>query len=301
MSRVRQTFFCLAAATVVFTATAQLPEPVPVKRISIATNLLPPMPTLQSPVNFFRQLLAMSPAERNNSLTNRSPETRARILAKVHEYQSLGPDERELRLRATELRWCLTPLLRAPPADREARLAQVPPDLRELAKTRLAQWNLLPPPVQQEFLENDKVLHSFVHGETTNRPVANPEQQKIADQFNQFFELTPAEKQTTLATLSEAERAQMEKTLQSFGKLPLQQRAVCVRNYAKFAGMSGTERTEFLKNAESWSKMSPKERQTWRDLVAHVPMWPPTPAPAMPPMPHAAPKIPRPSVATNLN
>jgi hypothetical protein len=301
MSRVRQSIFCLAAATVVFAAHAQTPPPVPVKKISMATNLLPPMPTMQSPVNFFRQLLAMSPVERNNSLTNRPPETRVRILAKVREYQALGPDERELRLRATELRWYLTPLLRSPPAEREARLAQVPEDLRTLAKTRLEQWNLLPLPLQQEFLANDKTLHYFAHVEATNHPAANPEQQKIAGQFNQFFELTPAEKQQTLATLSGAERAQMQKTLQSFEQLPPQQRALCMRNYAKFTGMSGTERAEFLKNAENWSKISPKERQTWRDLVAHVPIWPPTPLPIMPPLPHAAPKIPRTSMATNLN
>jgi uncharacterized tellurite resistance protein B-like protein len=300
MSRMRQSFFCLAAATVVFTASAQTPTPVSVKNFPAATNLLPIVPVVQSPVNFFRQLLAMSPAERNNSLTNRTPEARTRILAKVREYQSLSPDERELRLRATELRWYLMPLLRAPAAEREAGLAQVPEDFRALAKTRLAQWNLLPPPLQQEFLANDKVLHSFAHVETANAPVASPEQQKIAEQFKQFFELTPAEKQQTLATLSEAERAQMQTTLQSFAQLPPQQRRQCVLNYAKFAGMSGTERAEFLKNAESWSRMSSKERQTWRDLVAHVPMWPP--APAIVPqnlIPHATPKIPRTSVATN--
>jgi hypothetical protein len=40
--------------------------------------------------------------------------------------------------------------------------------------------------------------------------------------------------------------------------------------------MSDAERAEFLKNAESWAKMSPQERQTWRDLVARIPLWPPT-------------------------
>ena len=298
MSRMRQSFFCLAAATVVFAAQAQTP-PVPVKNISDAAKLLPPTPTEQSPVNFFRQLLAMSSVERNRSLTNRPPEARARILAKVREYQALGPDERELRLRATELRWYLMPLLRSPAAEREARLVQVPADLRELAKTRLTQWELLPPPLQLEFLANDKVLHSFAHVETTNNPAANPEQQKIAEQFKQFFDLTPEEKQQTLGTLSEAERAQMEKTLQSFEQLPPLQRRQCVHNYAKFAGMSATERAEFLKNAESWSKMSPAERQTWRDLVTHVPLWPPAPPLVMPPLPPAMPKIPRASVATN--
>ena len=302
MSRACQSFFFLAAAALFLAAQAQNPSLLakPAPRLNLSAP--PPMPPMgPSPVVFFRQLLAMTPAERNQSLTNRSPEIRARILAKVREYQALGPDERELRLRATELRWYLMPLLRSPSDERAARLAQVPPDLRELARTRLAQWDLLPPPLQQEFLANDKTLHYFAHIETPNPPAPNPEQQKIAEQFNQFFELTLAERQQTLGLLSEAERAQMEKTLKSFEQLPPSQRRECVRNYAKFAGMSGAERAEFLKSAESWSKMSPTERQTWRDLVAHVPMLPPAPPPILPPVPHATPKIPHPNMATNSN
>jgi hypothetical protein len=305
MSRLRQSMVCLAAALVVNTTPAQNPPPPGSMKFSpAATNLVPPLPQVQSPVSFFRQLLAMSPRDRENSLTNRAPEVRARLLAKVREYQALGPDERELRLRATELRWYLTPLLRAAPGDREARLAQVPDSLRELARTRLAQWTILPPTLQQEFLANDQTLHYFARVETaTNNPAATARQQKISEQFNQFFELTPAEKSRTLGTLSETERAQMEKTLQSFEKLPLPQRLQCVRNYAKFAGMNAAERAEFLKNAEHWSQMSPQERQSWRDLVAHVPQWPPLPPPVLPPnlIPHALPKIPRPNVATNAN
>jgi hypothetical protein len=123
----------------------------------------------------------------------------------------------------------------------------------------------------------------------------------MTEQFNQFFELTPAEKQQTLGTLSDAERAQMEKTLKTFDQLPPQKRAQCVRNYTKFAGMSAAERAEFLKNAESWSKLSPKERQAWRDLVTRIPEWPPLPPPVVPPnlIPHTPPIIHRTSMATN--
>jgi hypothetical protein len=242
----------------------------------------------------------MTPMERANSLTNRTPEARARILAKVREYQILGPDERELRLRATELRWWLTPLLRSPATSRDARLAQVPDNLRSLVQSRLTQWDILPPTLQTEFLANDKALHYFTRVETNNID-ASPEQQNIAKQFNQFFELTAAEARQTLNSLSEAERDQMEKTLKSFEQLPPQQRLQCIRNYAKFAGMSSAERAEFLKNAERWSQMSPQERQTWRDLVQLIPQWPPMPPPAVPPnlIPPRSPKSPRPSMATN--
>ena len=295
----RQTFFLLVVLAV-FPAIAQMPPP-PFLKFSTSTNSAPPLPQAVSPVGYFRQLLAMAPKERLNSLTNRPPAVRERILAKVREYQALDADERELRLRATELRWFLTPLLRLPASGREARLAQVPVELRGLVETRLRQWDILPPPLQKEFLENDRALHYFAHVETTNPPAADEPHQNAINQINQFFELTPAEKAQALNTLSATEQAQMEKTLKAFEQLPPPQRFQCIRNYAKFTGMSVAERTEFLKNAEHWSKMSPKERQTWRDLVTHIPQWPPMPPAIIPPnlIPHAAPKPLRPTVATN--
>ena len=276
MSRAWQLIICLAAAMTAVAAQAQPDGPVPTKSSVTLTNLVPPPP--QSPVNSFRQLLSMSPAERNKLLADRPPQARAHIMAKVREYLALGPDECELRLRATELRWYLMPLLQMPPTNRTVRLAQVPPALQKLVKMRLAEWDLLPPGLQKEFLASDRTLNAVVaHVETPNPPSPDPRQQKIAEQFKQFLDLTPVEKQKLLGTLSGAERAQMEKTLTTFDGLPAQQRALCVQNYAKFAGMSDDERAEFLKNAESWSKMSPQERQAWRDLVSRIPLWPPMP------------------------
>jgi hypothetical protein len=91
---------------------------------------LPPLPHLKSPVDLFRELLAMTPAGRENYLTNRPPGIRARILAKVREYEALDPNERELRLRATELRWYLLPLLHESPTNRAAQLAAIPDELQ---------------------------------------------------------------------------------------------------------------------------------------------------------------------------
>ena len=301
MSRLCQSVFCLVAAAGLAALAQSPPLPGLAKKNSAVTNPMPPLPQMQSPVAFFRQLLAMLPKERADSLTNRPPEIRARILAKVGEYLALGPDERELRLRATELRWYLTPLLRAPPAGREARLAQVPEELRGLVRTRLGQWDILPPPLQSEFLANDKTLHYFAGITTTNKPAATPEQPALTEQFNRFFELTASEKKAALNTLSAAERGQMEKTLKSFEQLPPPQRLLCLRNYARFTGMSAAERAEFLKNADRWSQLPPKERQAWRDLVAHVPQWPPMPPVPVPPnlVPRVPAGISRASVATN--
>ncbi len=241
----------------------------------------------------------MSPEERNTYLVKRTPENRDRILDKIQEYLALDPNERELRLRATELRWFLLPLMRDPPDRRDADLAQVPDRIRDLVKSRLLQWEILPPELQQEFLENERAVH-YLAGATnsssreegspsapTDEELAQwkalPEIRRtaITSQFNQFFELTPDEKQQTLNTLSDAERAQMEKTLQSFSGLSPDQRIECIRAFNEFADMSQRDRAEFLQNAERWSELTPAERQAWRDLVADVPKWPPLPPGAL--------------------
>ncbi|HZI30765.1 MAG TPA: DUF3106 domain-containing protein [Candidatus Binatia bacterium] len=299
MSRVCQFMLGLFLAATVF-AEAQKTPRTPVHSTAAATtNRVPPAPQLQSPVSFFRKLLAMSPAELNDALTNRSPEARDRILAKVQEYQLLPPDARELRLRATELRWWLTPMLGMSPADQDKRLAQAPEDLRPMIQSRLEQWRILPPPLQQEYLESDQAVNYLTILPTPPPPEVVARQKKIAESFNRFFELTPDEKEQTLNTLSDADRAQMEETLKTFEHLPPRQRQLCVQNYAKFAGMSAGERAEFLKNAERWSKMSPEERQSWRELVQQVPIWPVGWSPNQtPPLP---PNFPSPTVATNAN
>ena len=76
--------------------------------------------------------------------------------------------------------------------------------------------------------------------------LSEDQRQKIAAQFNQFFELTPVEKKKTLNTLSDAERQQMEKTLETFGKLPPAQRQKCIRAFTEFAGMSARGKTGFF-------------------------------------------------------
>ena len=85
-----------------------------------ATNL-----PAASPVELFRKLLAMPPAEQKEFLAARSPDAQRRILAKLREYDSLNPDQRELQLRVTELRWYLFPLLTAPATNRSAQLAAI--------------------------------------------------------------------------------------------------------------------------------------------------------------------------------
>jgi hypothetical protein len=260
---------------------------------------MPPMPSGKSPVALFRELLAMTPAERFRSLTNRPPESRKAILAKVREYQSLKPDQRELRLRVTELRWYLFPLMNQPATNRAVQLARVPDDLRNLVEDRLREWDKLSPAAQRSLLQNEAAVRYFAEADqqktnilTTLSPErrekleagvrelqAMPEDQRqeLFARFIQFFDLTPAEKDKAMRTLSEPERQQIEKTLVKFGQLPAARRAQCIRSFEKFVNLSVAERQQFLKNAQRWTLMTPDQRQAWRDLVSKLTSQPPLP------------------------
>ena len=84
-----------------------------------------PAAPVKSPVALFRELLAMSPEQRKVALASRPPENQKRILEKVEEYQILPEELRELRLRETELRWYLRPVLDEPRTNRAALLERM--------------------------------------------------------------------------------------------------------------------------------------------------------------------------------
>jgi hypothetical protein len=276
-----------------------------------------PIPSPKSPVELFRELLAMNFSERRQFLTNRPPASQKLILAKVREYESLKPDQREWRLKATELRWYLLPFMKTAAADRRTRLEQIPPEDRKLVEDRLQEWDKLPPNVQKELLDNEAMIQhlteqkqgiaqniSPARREMLEKGVAQwqqlPEEQRrnMVDRFNRFFDLTSQEKQKVLGRLSDSERRQIEKTLRSFGALSPAKRAQCIHSFEQFTGMSVEERQQFLKNAERWKLMTPNERQAWRQLVSQMPLMPPQPN--ILPMPPGPPSSRRSrSVATN--
>jgi hypothetical protein len=283
---------------------------------------LPPMG--HSPVEFFRELLVMSPGERVKALADRPVESRRQILAKVREYLAYRPEQRELRLQVTELRWYLWPLMLHSPTNRAEQLARIPEPQRKLVADRLQEWDQLAPDVQTELRENEATLRYFTElsaasdvqktnlansisaprrkklEEGVRQLQAMPEEQrrKLLARFDRFFDLTPAEKAKALGSLSEPEQRQIEKTLRQYGQLSPEQRDQCIRSFAKFASLSLEERQQFLKNAEHWKLMTPDERQAWRELVSRLEFQPP-----MPPMPGGVMprRPPMPPLATNRN
>ena len=240
----------------------------------------PSPPTLKSPVDAFRALLVMPAAERRQFLATRNTNVQEQLIQKIREYQALSTEQLELRLRATELRWYLQPLMRSPATNRSTQLTLIPAGIREMVADRLQQWDRMPLAVQQMFLTNDQAVGYLARLDTpTNYPplptVAIRE--RVMERVNRLFDLTPGEKDMVLATLSEAERQQMEKTLKSFETLSPSQRRQCLISFKQLTEMSATERQEFLKNAERWSQMTPQQRQSWRELVSAAPNMPPAP------------------------
>jgi hypothetical protein len=260
---------------------------------------LPPLPKPQ--VTYFRELLALSPGELDRALANIAEPGRRRLQAKLQEYAALAPDEREARLRATELRWYFAPLMRTPPTNRVAQLALVPDEYRTMVEARLKLWDALTPETQRQVQESEWTIRYILQnqaaaaaqraGMTNDLPLPQREKleqqlvswlalpdsqrQRLCERFQQFFELSAKEKEKILSAFPDAERSEMNKTLHAFADLPSAQRGLCVNSFRIFSNMTQEERSQFLRNAERWKAMPRGDRQTWRTIVTKLPPLPP--------------------------
>ncbi|MDB6027728.1 MAG: hypothetical protein JWM68_3951 [Verrucomicrobiales bacterium] len=257
--------------------------------------MLHPIP----PVDYFKELLAMDPVQRDRALATKTPEQKRLLLAKIAEYQSMSNEERELRLRHTELRWNVTRLMKMPRLERITELAAIPLEKRAMVEERLRRWDEVPLPLQKEFLENEALIQRVLAWETTPsdlrakltleereklrqeltawRSLPEQKRQLMSEQFRQFFELNDDQKKKILGSIPAVEREQMAKALEKYETLPSAMRQRCIDSFTKFAAMSSDERAEFMKNAERWESMTPNERRAWRDLVNRLPPLPPMP------------------------
>ena len=265
------------------------------------TNLGP------SPVQTFRNLLAMDSKSRAEHLELHPPGMREPIAAKINEYLLLPAEEREVRLQATELRHYLTLLL--PLTNRAELMGQIDEPMRSVVKARLETWEIMPPAMQAELLENERVVAYFSQlGTMTSaqrkdlldamspeqrrkleadikrwRTLSETERSRSFAQFTQLFSLTSEDRAQALTYLSDAEREAMAATLDAFRGLTSEQRDVCIQSFQKFANMNLAERQDFLKKAAAWQRMTPAEREQWREVVRMVPALPPLPPGFIPP------------------
>jgi hypothetical protein len=281
---------------------------------SAATHPVTP-PPLPSPIAFFRQLLNTNSEGRSAALQHHSEARREVLRAKLLEYEALPPSEREQRLRATEFRYYLRPLLATPAVRRSAQLASVPSEYREPIADRLARWDALPESAREDLLAYDQAITWLARFNLSNRasttpapplppPMAGthlefelarwqalPESHRdlLCRQFEQFLEMPNPKRERTLGELSPEERQHMEETLSAFARLPPSQRQVCISSFRKLAQMSLTDRADFLRSADRWREMSPDDRARWRQIVDQLPPLPPGFTLLPPPPPRPAP------------
>lgn len=265
-----------------------------------ASRTSPPLPQATSPVALFRKLIAATPAEAETLLQDRTPEQRRIIQAKIEEYRILPPPVREWRLKATELRWYLQPLMERAPGERGSLLLTVPEADRPLVAARLQQWDLLPRSEQEALLNNELALRYVARPghaptPTTEQMARLPAQERarletavaqwqampsdrrdeLSQRFTQFFSLTQAEQGRTLELLTASERDQLRVTIDTFAVLPPDERARCLRALREFSQFSQEERVAFLSGAERWKRLSEAQRASWRALVNKLPPLPP--------------------------
>jgi hypothetical protein len=280
----------------------------------------PPLPP--SPIQQFRDWLAMSPADREKAVAAWPEEKRKVLLEKLRTYEALPAAERDRRLQMAEFRWYLRPLMGLPPKERTNTLQFVPPALkhlieeRYLIEERLRHWDSLPAEDRRQILQNDtarELVTNFYLRLQSGRskeeilrsldPVKRSEveealrtweqvppsaRSRTAEQLTRFFQLPPSEQARTVAGLSESDRHDVQRTLDAFARLSPEQRRICVESFQKFALMPPPERASFLRNAARWQAMTPEDRATWKELVTKLPPLPPLPVPE-PPFPSTSP------------
>jgi hypothetical protein len=261
------------------------------------TQQAPPLPKLQSPVEFFRQLLGATPKERERLLADKSEAQRRIIDSKIQEYSILPPPVREWRLKATELRYYLVPMMNRAPDARGDLILTVPDEDRELVKERLRQWDALPASERESMLNSQIALRYLARPpqapkHPTSREVdpdyrklesavANwtqlpaAEQEGITKRFNSFFSLSAAERQKTISVFTGSELAQLRSTVSSFEDLSPAEREKCLHAMAQISEMTHAERIRFLRNVKRWKSLNEQDREQWRNLVAKVPPLPP--------------------------
>ena len=287
------------------------PATIPAAAVTESTNL----PVLQSPLVLFRELLTNTSAQRGQRLASWPAEKRARLLAKLREYEAMTPSAQEQSLRATELHWYLQQFLLNSSTNHPIQLSQVPEFYRQMVSDRLNLWKILPSPLQQDVLAHDTTREFFLMGSRTtisNVPPQivppplrdelirleglGPEQRwQTYAHFQNFFELTADEKQSILEALPAAERLKLERTLASLELLPREQRVATLRSISQLARLTDEQRAQLLYKITRWRMLSPEEQQIWQKLDVHLPPLPPLP----PPLPPQFPPLPGLSATTN--
>ncbi len=284
----------------------------PAAAIVPALPTAPPLPPpSRPPVEFFRELLAASPARRAQLLEGKPAAAREVIERRLAEFEAMEPEARadaEWRLRLAEFRFYLTRLLALPPEERASGLAQAPAQDRSLLGERLQAWDTLDDAARRQVLDSQQQFQHFVQQPSAEparlaqalsavaprahadveaqfarwRALPEAERRQRSAAFQAVFDLSADRRGKALQGLSPTERTAMERSLERFSRLPSAERDRCIAGLERLARLSQAEREAFLRNAALWQAMSPAERDQWRRLVFNL-----RPPPLPVPTPHA--------------
>lgn len=296
----------LLAATTSWSATPASPrlpgDAADPRTVQLAGSL--PFPT-NSPIRFFRVLLASAPEEQVRLLATRPAASREVLQQKLQEYRRLPEVDRESKLRALEFHHLMSVLMSAPSSVRSSWLMQVPAEFRQLCTERLRLWNLLPVEIQRNAREREAtfrwltryenadeeqrkdLINAVPASERTNREMALAqwrsmsavEREQAWRGARQMFEMSPRDQQRVVSALSESNRVPTAKLVEGLSHLSHREREQCLSGWQRYTQLDPAEQSRLLQAWERWKKMSESEREVWRKLSASVPKPPPLPVP----------------------
>jgi hypothetical protein len=276
--------------TILAGCSAILGSPMPA---AVPDSILPPV---VSPIQYFRDLMAMESDAREQALAGKLPQHRETLMAKVMEYDAMPEAERESRLQRLQLPVYLLPLMQMAPGALSNRLERIPEKDRALVALRLGEWHRLSKEQQREALTNQTALQYFFrpaeaptvrsaqwlsiwppqlkakleNGLRHWQSLSESERQALTAQFRQFFLLDPGGQERVLLQFTESERRSMKTTLDLFARLLDAKRQECLAGFGKFANLSAEQRDLFILNVQRWQGMTPAERNLWRRMVIRL-------------------------------
>jgi hypothetical protein len=281
---------------------------------------IPPTPILVSRVEPFRKLLAADRTERERLLALRPVPQREQFRKALNDYDSLTSDERERRLEALELRFQLTYLIPLGTEARTQALARLPSAQQTLVRERLDYWNQLSAEVQQTLLKNERLMRDFIsriasaqrpplprgaqnsnalgqiHQAVSSWNSLSESKRAAAEQaFRRMFELGSTE--PAAGIFPQTDLGDMNRVLERFKHLSPAGKSLCLRSLSELLKMSNEELQIFLRSAEEWQKISPSDREAWKNLVKKSPVLPPYPPGFL--KPRVLPASPQSTFATN--
>jgi hypothetical protein len=262
---------------------------------SAQTNQPPLPPPSNSAADLWRRVLAMTEQEREAFITSKPVTAQPYLRGKVREYLALTASERESRLVALELRATMLPLMKMSPKARAEHLQQLPERKRREFEQRLLTWDILPPPLKKDVLENETVVRLFVESQQSGAsreqllaemsPQRREEMQRKLDEWDnmqverqeqifasvhRFFELDEKNRSRTLAALSDVDRAKLMPTLSAFDRMPKEQRELALDGFKRFKQLSPTDQQEFIRTAQRWEAMKEADKRLWRKIVGSL-------------------------------